>query len=131
MVEKRNPKRKASDSNRVGFLKQSKKYAKGREYQTLEGRIKIINRYLENGEIMISYLNMETNKIIYAGELDVNSMLNEYASKTAQIASEATVVINKANTITEDLKAMTEHYEAIIEKQQEIINILMDKLKRG
>ncbi|WKV24107.1 hypothetical protein PSYJYH_000072 [Bacillus phage PSYJ-YH] len=75
-----------SESNKVGFLKQSKEYAKGREYKTLQGKIKIINRFLENGEIMISFLNMKTDIIEIRTELDVNSMLYNYSRKLAQKA---------------------------------------------
>jgi len=76
--------RKMSESNKVQKLKKSKKYAYGKEYNTLEGRIKIVNRYLENGEIMISYLNMETEEIVIKAELDVNAMLYAYTRELAQ-----------------------------------------------
>jgi len=122
--------RKMSESNRVGFLKKSKKYAKGKEYITEEGTIKIINRYLENGEIMISYMLMDTGDIFYKTELAVNDMLYRYSKKAQELAREV-VVPQEYKTTSEDFKALTAKYEAIIDKQQEIINILMEQLKRG
>lgn len=143
-IEKKAVKRKLSESNRVGFLKKSKKYAQGKEYNTLEGRIKIINRYLENGEIMISFLNMKTNKIIIMSELDVNSMLYRYTTEIAKKAqgdvsnvSEGKYITEEVKTLREAVRELTEgiaqqreRYEAIIDQQFELIKVLQEQLKR-
>lgn len=147
-IEKKEAKRKISESNRVGFLKQSKKYAAGREYNTLEGRIKIINRYLENGEIMISFLNMQTDKIILMNELDVNSMLYRYNNEIAKKAQGDFVEARQGKytlEVDEDLREQSEalerhnkelekqveNLERIVDLQKKLIDTLMEQLKRG
>lgn len=135
-------KRKISDSNRVGFLKKSKKYAPGKEYNTLDGRIKIINRYLENGEIMISFINLKTDKIVIMNELDVNTMLYRYTSEIAKKVQGDFLESRKGKYTSEELNALRNESEAleealrnakdeiarqqnIIEKQFELISTLM------
>lgn len=108
-------KRTISESNRVGFLKKSKKYAQGKEYNTLEGRIKIINRYLENGEIMISYLNMKTDKIVIANELDVNSLLYRYATDMAKKAQGEELAVRQGKYLSEEVHALRSESEALEE----------------
>ena len=154
-IEKKEAKRKISESNRVGYLKKSKKYAPGKEYNTLEGRIKIINRFLEDGEIMIAYLNMKTDKIIIKSELDVNSMLYRYATEIAKKAQgdESMARVGKytlneinslrresealeealANAKAENLRLSTElaRQQLIIDQQFDLISALMGKTKRG
>lgn len=141
-------KRTISESNRVGFLKKSKKYAQGKEYNTLEGRIKIINRYLENGEIMISYLNMKTDKIVIANELDVNSLLYRYATEMAKKAQGEELAVRQGKYLSNEVQSLRSESEAleealanakeeiarqqeIIEKQFELISTLMGNQKRG
>lgn len=154
-IEKKEAKRKISESNRVGYLKKSKKYAQGKEYNTLEGRIKIINRFLEDGEIMIAYLNMKTDKIVIKSELDVNSMLYRYATEIAKKAQgeESMARVGKytlneinalrkesealeealANAKAENLRLSTElaRQQLIIDQQFDLISALMGKTKRG
>jgi hypothetical protein len=148
-------KRKISDSNRVGFLKKSKKYAPGKEYNTLDGRIKIISRYLENGEIMISFINLKTDKIVIMNELDVNTMLYRYTSEIAKKVQGDFLDSRKDNYNTKEIHTLRMESEAleealrnskeeleatkeevltkqkIIEKQFELIETLMGQLKRG
>lgn len=131
-------KRKMSESNRVGFLKKSKKYATGVEYNTLEGRIKIVNRYLENGEIMIAYLL--NGEVISKSELDVNTMLYKYAREVAQNPSvgdanddeDYTIsdLKDDVNELIEVVKSQQEKYEQIIDKQFELIKALMEANKK-
>ena len=114
-IEKKEAKRKISESNRVGFLKKSKKYAQGKEYNTLEGRIKIINRYLEDGEIMISYLNMKTDKIVIMSELDVNTLLYRYATEVAKKAQGEDSALRQGKYLTEEVHALRSESEALEE----------------
>lgn len=154
-IEKKETKRKLSESNRVGFLKRSKKYAPGREYNTLEGRIKITNRYLENGEIMISYIDMSTGKLVLRSELDTNTLLYEYAREVARnlhdkpgkspsdvlVPQEGNYTIDEIHALRMESEALEEALrnskeeviakQKIIEKQFELIEALMEQLKRG
>jgi len=137
--------RKMSESNKVQKLKSSKKYAHGKEYNTLEGKIKIVNRYLENGEIMISYLNLETEEVVIKAELDVNAMLYAYTREIAQLAHADALEAPEGKYITEEVKTLREavteltdemskqreRYEKIIDQQFELIKVLQEQLKRG
>ncbi|PHB23111.1 hypothetical protein COE80_19555 [Bacillus pseudomycoides] len=59
----------------------SKKYATGKIHETGGGRIEILDRFLEDDEIMLRYRNLETNEEITNKEVNVSRLVYDYQQK--------------------------------------------------
>lgn len=79
----------------VQRLRKSKKYAIGAEHETGGGRIRILNRFLDEGETMLKYLNLDTEEIITNKEVNVNRLVYDYQQKKKVEAFEEIVVNHK------------------------------------
>ncbi|AMR85262.1 hypothetical protein P4K49_30685 [Bacillus cereus] len=114
----------------VQSLRKSKKYAIGAEHETGGGRIRILDRFLEDGEIMLRYMNLNTRKDIINKEKNVNRLVYDYQQKKKAEAYEEIVVNHKPEVLLEgpspvkDPKALVEQ----VQPKEEEISVLKDEI---
>jgi len=65
----------------VTKLRKSKKYAIGAEHETGGGRIRILDRFIQDGEIMLRYMNLDTRQDVINKEVNVNRLVYDYQQK--------------------------------------------------
>lgn len=97
----------------VTKLRKSKKYAIGAEHETGGGRIRILDRFIQEGEIMLRYMNLDTRQDIINKEVNVNRLVYDYqqkkkveafegiAEKSAETLPDTTGLILDTNVILE------------------------------
>ncbi|MGX5594681.1 hypothetical protein [Bacillus cereus] len=97
----------------VQKLRKSKKYAIGAEHETGGGRIRILDRFIQDGEIMLRYMNLDTRQDVINKEVNVNRLVYDYqqkkkveafegiTEKSAETLPDTTGVILDTNVILE------------------------------
>lgn len=97
----------------VTKLRKSKKYAIGAEHETGGGRIRILDRFIQEGEIMLRYMNLDTRQDVINKEVNVNRLVYDYqqkkkveafegiAEKSAETLPDTTGLILDTNVILE------------------------------
>ncbi|HDX9704407.1 TPA: hypothetical protein ROY17_002045 [Bacillus thuringiensis] len=97
----------------VQKLRKSKKYAIGAEHETGGGRIRILDRFIQDGEIMLRYMNLDTRQDVINKEVNVNRLVYDYqqkkkveafegiAEKSAETLPDTTGLILDTNVILE------------------------------
>ncbi|MDR5022735.1 hypothetical protein FOL75_12345 [Bacillus thuringiensis] len=114
----------------VQKLRKSKKYAIGAEHETGGGRIRILNRFLDEGETMLKYLNLDTEEIITNKEVNVNRLVYDYQQKKKVEAFEEIIVNHKPEILLEGPSPVKDP-NALVEKMQPIdgeISVLKDEI---
>ncbi|WP_433764470.1 hypothetical protein [Bacillus cereus] len=114
----------------VQRLRKSKKYAIGAEHETGGGRIRILNRFLDEGETMLKYLNLDTEEIITNKEVNVNRLVYDYQQKKKVEAFEEIIVNHKPDVLLEG-PSLVKDPGALVEQVQpkeEEISVLKDEI---
>ncbi|WP_163051599.1 hypothetical protein [Bacillus cereus] len=101
----------------VQRLRKSKKYAIGAEHETGGGRIRILNRFLDEGETMLKYLNLDTEEIITNKEVNVNRLVYDYQQKKKVEAFEE-IVVNHKHEIPLEGPTLVKDPGALVEQAQ-------------
>ncbi len=128
----------------VTKLRKSKKYAIGAEHETGGGRIRILDRFIDDGEIMLRYMNLDTRQDVINKEVNVNRLVYDYQQKKKVEAFEEIVVNSRPEILLEypspvlDPKASVEQVHPIdgevnvlkaeINSLTEIISSLKDEV---
>lgn len=114
----------------VTKLRKSKKYAIGAEHETGGGRIRILNRFLEEGETMLKYLNLDTEEIITNKEVNVNRLVYDYQQKKKVEAFEE-IIVNRKHEIPLEGPSPVKDPHALVDQVQpsdEEISVLKDEI---
>ncbi|MBK5492630.1 MULTISPECIES: hypothetical protein [Bacillus] len=114
----------------VQRLRKSKKYAIGAEHETGGGRIRILNRFLDEGETMLKYLNLDTEEIITNKEVNVNRLVYDYQQKKKVEAFEE-IIVNHKPEIKYEGPTLVKDHDVLVEQAQpkeEEISVLKDEI---
>ena len=114
----------------VQKLRKSKKYAIGAEHETGGGRIRILDRFIQDGEIMLRYMNLDTRQDIVNKEVNVNRLVYDYQQKKKVEAFEEIIVNHKPDVLLEG-PSLVKDPGALVEQVQpkeEEISVLKDEI---
>ncbi|MEC3017683.1 hypothetical protein P9Z80_10215 [Bacillus cereus] len=114
----------------VTKLRKSKKYAIGAEHETGGGRIRILDRFLQDGEIMLRYMNLDTRQDVINKEVNVNRLVYDYQQKKKVEAFEEIIVNHKPEIIYEGPKLVKDP-DTLVESVQPVsgeISVLKDEI---
>lgn len=98
----------------VTKLRKSKKYAIGAEHETGGGRIRILDRFIQDGEIMLRYMNLDTKQDVTNKEVNVNRLVYDYQQKKKVEAFEE-IVVNYKPEIPLELPSPVLDNNALVE----------------
>lgn len=117
-------------------LGKSKKYATGKILETGGGRIEILNRFLDDNEIMLQYKNLDTNEVITNKEVNVSRLVYDFAQKKkaerfeqleGEILPENTGILEIASQLDqmrEIMKAQQEELEGMREEMSKMTDLI-------
>ncbi|MDA1658811.1 hypothetical protein PDK35_02325 [Bacillus cereus group sp. TH153LC] len=114
----------------VTKLRKSKKYAIGAEHETGGGRIRILDRFIQDGEIMLRYMNLDTKQDVTNKEVNVNRLVYDYQQKKKVEAFEE-IVVNYKPEIPLELPSPVLDTNALVENiapNDKEISVLKDEI---
>lgn len=114
----------------VTKLRKSKKYAIGAEHETGGGRIRILDRFIKDGEIMLRYMNLDTRQDVTNKEVNVNRLVYDYQQKKKVEAFEE-IVVNHKHEIPLDGPTLVKDPIALVEQVQpsdKEVSVLKDEI---
>lgn len=127
------------NSKNVRKLRKSKKYAIGAEHMTGGGKIKVLDRYVEDGVILLKYWHFEEEREIINKEVNVNRLIYDYQQKVKaesfeklQEGSGEVLQVQGVNSLEdvhkgckEATERLTEEIEHLREDVEHLTNLVM------